>query len=407
MQNRRSPIKPLFFLITLISLLILSSSSAFAKAKTEIGPITNVQETPNAYIVVDAKSGSIISSKNIHDPLNVASTSKILTALAAVNTISPDQLIDIPTEAENVQPMRIGMKAGQKWKRDDLLYSLLLVSANDAAYALANASAGSISKFSDQQKRIAKELFMKDSTFGDPSGLDDNFALNGATKMSAYDLAIASRAVLAQPDLAKIVSTLNYQFVGGDNAMHTLTNHNDQFLNGYEGANGLKTGYTQKAGRTLVVSATRNGTTLIGVILGVQQTNEWAKSLLDSGFSKIQSGKLPSNTPKLPAIGVINSRSNLTILNIPKSFNSTESQTSAKQAASDKESSASFISVPIISILILAIVTGLFFWRRHIIKQRKKRRRQRALAAREAGRRKMIDVIDLTQEDQSELVSKT
>lgn len=387
-----------------ISLLI--PSQAFASRTSEIGEVTDVEKTPSAYIVVDAEKGTVIMSKNIHQPLNVASISKVVTALAAVNTINADTLVDIPKEAETVQPMRIGMKTGEKWKRDDLLYSLLLVSANDAAYALAAASAGSIPKFAKQQNRIAKELGMKDSTFGDPSGLDDDFAINGDTKMSAYDLAIAGRATLAQPQLAKIVSSLTYQFIGGDNATHTLTNHNDTFLTGYPGANGLKTGYTQKAGRTLMVSATRGKTTLIAVVLDVTQTDEWAARLMDSAFASISAGTVSKRAPVLPAIGVIGSKANITILNEPKSQNATASKGANAKIATKNENNKGFLSVPLVSLIIVLSLAGGFLWRRRVIVKRKKLRRQRALAAKEAGRRAMMDIIDLTIEEESELVSK-
>ena len=402
-----SPIRRILAIVTVLSLaLIIFSGNAFAGTQTSIGPVTNQEEAPRAYIVVDAEKGTIISSKNIHEPLNVASTSKVVTALAAVNTLSADRAIDVPSEAESVQPMKIGMKQGQKWKRNDLLYSLLLVSANDAAYALANASAGSIPEFVKQQKRISKELGMQDSKFGDPSGLDDKLAINGDTKMSAFDLAIAGRAVLAQPELAKIVGTMNYQFIGGDGVMHTLTNHNDEFLSQYPGANGLKTGYTQKAGRTLMVSATRNGTTLIAVVLDVQQTDEWAAQLLDGSFGAIASGSVSKKAPTLPAIGVIGSKANVTILkNPPKNENASLSATGNKVAKTPADRNE-FLSVPLMSLLIVLTLIGLFIWRRRVIIKRKKLRRQRALAAKEAGRRAMIDVIDLTIEEESELVSK-
>ena len=123
-------------------------------------------------IVIDATTGAIIKSKNEHEALPVASISKIVTALGAINTIEPTRQIVASNEAQNVQPSKIGMMAGQTWTRDDLLNSLLLISANDAAYALAEASAGSIEQFQKTQNSIAKNLGMQDSNFGDPSGLD-------------------------------------------------------------------------------------------------------------------------------------------------------------------------------------------------------------------------------------------
>ena len=125
-------------------------TSAFART-SQIPPVTDTSKEPKAYIVVEAQDGKVLASKNANESLNVASTGKIVTALAAITTIPKDQLVPVPPQATSVQPMRIGMKEGEKWKRDDLLYSLMLVSANDAAYALATASAGSIAKFGEQQ----------------------------------------------------------------------------------------------------------------------------------------------------------------------------------------------------------------------------------------------------------------
>ncbi len=402
----RRYLAPLLCLVTCVVITSVLPTTSFAARPIKIAPVTDKTKEPAAYIVVDAAKGKIISSKNIHEARRVASTSKIVTALAAINTIAADQLVEVPIEAEAVQPMKIGMKQGEKWKRDDLIYSLLLVSANDAAYALADTSAGSISSFTKQQTRIGKELGMKDSTFGDPSGLDDDAAINGGTKMSVYDLAIASRALLAQPLLAKIVSTPSYQFVGGDNIMHTLTNHNDKFLKGYEGANGLKTGYTQRAGRTLMVSATRNNTTLIAVVLDVQQTNEWAAQLLDQAFADIEAGKVSKNAATLPAIGVIGSKANVTILKEPQQDEKATSTRIGSTKVNAPSERNEFLSVPLVSLMLLTIMSLLFLWRRRIVKKRKRLRRERALALKESRRRAMIDVIDLTIEAESELVSK-
>lgn len=196
---------------------------------------------------------------------------------------------------------------------------------------------------------------------------------------------------------------MNYQFIGGDQKEHTLTNHNDTFLLGYAGANGLKTGYTKKAGRTIITSATRGSTTLIAVVLDVSQTDEWSAHLLDEGFAKVQNGKISGNAEKLPAIGIIGSKANLTVLkNSPQSGDNASNGSSVSVAKP-----TGWLSLPIVTIIVLSIFAGIILWRRRVIKNRKKRRRQRALAAREAGRRNMMDVIDLTNDDNSELVSKT
>ncbi len=379
------------------------SSPSFANRSSQIEPILDPSVEPAAYILVDATNGTILDGKNIDEPINVASTGKLVTALAAISTIDRDAEIEVPREAQEVQPMKIGMKVGETWKRDDLLHALLMTSANDAAYALAVAASGSIEEFEKVQKRIASELSMEHSTFGDPSGLDDSQAQNGETQMSPFDLAIAARAVLANPELSKIVASKAYQFVGGDEKPHTLSNHNDKFLNGFEGANGMKTGFTRKSGRTLVASATRGETTLIAAVLDVYQTDAWAATLLEKGFSMIESGEVPEDARTLPAIGVIGSKADVTILIEPENQNETELASSENTNAVVAQSNGGgFLSIEIIAIAVFLILGIAFILRRRAVIKRKKLRRLRAAQMREIQRRSMIDVIDIEIEIEQE-----
>lgn len=397
--------KAIVVLILIASIFL--PTNAFASSKSEIAPITDPTIEPNAYILVDATSGAIIKSKNEHAALPVASVSKIITALGAINTIEISKPILVSQEAQEAQANKIGMTVGQTWKRDDLLNSLMLISANDAAYALAIASAGSIEEFTKVQKRIAKNLGMKDSTFGDPSGLDDALAINGSTTMSAYDVAIAARAALNNPGLAQIVSRMNYQFTGGDGLVHTLTNHNDTLLSGYEGSNGIKTGYTEKSGRTLAASATRDGKTVIAVVIDVEETDQWAAKLMDDGFAYLadaQKNKTDLSKAKniLPEIGPISTEADLTVLLEPK-------KSQIKKASADKSeinAFSNYLSITNISIFIVLLFALIIYLRIRSVKKRRLIRKQERQRLRELQRRKMIDVIDLTNEAESELISK-
>src|SRR5205085_6701650 len=118
----------------------------------------------------------------------------------------------------------------------------------------------------------------------DPAGLDDEFANKGGDRISARDLAIVARAVLAQPALMQVIATRDYKFAGGDGLGHTLTNH-DLFLDLYPGATGLKTGTTDLAGHTFVGSATRNGRTMLAVVLDAPDSYGLVERLLDQGFA--------------------------------------------------------------------------------------------------------------------------
>jgi D-alanyl-D-alanine carboxypeptidase len=179
----------------------------------------------------------------------------------------------------------LNMKAGQVWTYTDALHALLLSSANDAAVALAEAAAGSVESFQQRFAATATALSMADNpVLMDPAGLDDRESVGGGNLVSARDLAIAARALLATPVLADVVATRIYRFHGVDNVDHRLVNHN-RLLVTYPGAIGMKTGYTAKAGNCLIAAATRNGRTMISVVLHVNGTSyDPSVALLDKGF---------------------------------------------------------------------------------------------------------------------------
>jgi D-alanyl-D-alanine carboxypeptidase len=162
------------------------------------------------------------------------------------------------------------------------------VSANVAAYALAEATSGSVEQFAKDEAETAKRYGMSDSTFADPAGLDDEQSYGGGPRMSAYDIAIAARNTLAVPELALFSAQRQLSFVDPTGAQRSLINHNRMLPGGtraYDGTTGMKTGYTNRAGHTFVATATRNGRTLIAVVLNTYDTFGWAQQLLDQGFA--------------------------------------------------------------------------------------------------------------------------
>ena len=176
-----------------------------------------------------------------------------MTALIAVQRLQPGDGIPISPLAEGMPARKINVKAGQVWTFKDLLYSMMMVSANDAAVAIAEKlGGGSLDGYLRIADATADRLQLADQpVFNDPAGLDDEFANKGGARISPRDLAIVSRAVLARPDLVSVINTPHYEFTGGDGIGHTLNNH-DLFLDLYPGANGLKTGTTDLAGHTFV-----------------------------------------------------------------------------------------------------------------------------------------------------------
>jgi D-alanyl-D-alanine carboxypeptidase (penicillin-binding protein 5/6) len=200
-----------------------------------------------AAIVVDAGTGRVLLGDNYHERLRPASTAKIMTALTAVERLAPDATIEVDDVAAAAQGQSMYLPAGTTLSLDDALAALLLVSANDVAYAVANTVSGSLAAFADDLNETAQRFGMHDSMLNDPSGLDTESSFGGGPYMSAFDLAIAARNALAVPMIARWAATREHTFTDSNGVQRPLDGHN-MLLPGdaysYEGANGLKTGFT-------------------------------------------------------------------------------------------------------------------------------------------------------------------
>jgi len=248
-------------------------------------PPPDLRWPPAAYVVADAGSGAVLAARHEHRALLPASTQKLMTALVALQLLDERETLTVGPRAAAQPAMRIGMKTGEVWTVADAVRSLLIVSANDAAYALAERASGRVEAFADAMNAAARRLGMHDSTFRDPAGLDGPEGVGGGSAVSAFDLAVLARNVLAVPALAGTARTREYHFTGPDGVGHVLSNHLRRFLDGYPGAFGLKPGYTSRALSTVVAAARRDGRTLVVTILGAGDSVAWAAALLDLGFS--------------------------------------------------------------------------------------------------------------------------
>ncbi|MDP9070962.1 MAG: hypothetical protein M3N68_06715 [Actinomycetota bacterium] len=238
-----------------------------------------------AWVVVDADAGRVIESVNGRTPLPPASLTKVITALTVVRALPPSATVPVSGRAAAMPPSKVGMKAGQQWRLDDAMHALLLSSANDAAMALAERVSGSAEAFSAAQRATAAQLGMRDSpVLHDPAGLDGPHGLGGGNLVSAEDLAIAARAALAEPRIAPLLSTREYRFTAPDGRPRRLVNHN-RLLWSYPGANGVKTGYTRRAGHCLSAAARRDGRAVLAVVLQAQDVYPTTAALLDAGFA--------------------------------------------------------------------------------------------------------------------------
>ena len=241
-----------------------------------------------AAVLLEASTGRVICSKNADQRLPMASTTKIMTALVAIESCDIDTVITVSPEAVGVEGSSIYLFAGERLSLEDLLYAMLLESANDAAAAIAIAVGGSIDGFAEMMNAKACELGLTDTHFTNPHGLDDPEHYT-----TASELARIASAAMKNEIFRTIVSTRKRtipQSNGGE-GVRVLFNHN-KLLSGYEGAIGIKTGYTKLSGRCLVSAAKRDGVELIAVTLSAP--NDWNdhKTMLDFCFSLYESRTL-------------------------------------------------------------------------------------------------------------------
>jgi len=224
-------------------------------------------------ILMDAASGRVLYAKDVHTRRLIASTTKLMTALVAVES-TPDLKKTVKVKPEyQAEGSSMYLKVGEELTLEELLYGLMLASGNDAALAVAGLCAGDVETFVGWMNELAGELGMKDTHFANPNGLDDEEHYS-----TAYDMALLAQAVLKNETLMKIVSTKSITVAG-----RSFTNHN-KLLWRYEGCMGMKTGYTDAAGRTLVSCAKRGGQTLICVTLKDRDDWDDHAKLFDYGF---------------------------------------------------------------------------------------------------------------------------
>ena len=233
-----------------------------------------VSTSATSAILVDVDSGRVLYEHNADAKMLIASTTKIMTALVAIEEGDLSQTVKVSREAAYTEGSSMYLKEGEELTLETLLYGLMLCSGNDAAVAIAQAVSGSVEAFAERMNAKAAELGMTGSSFANPNGLDDEKHYS-----TARDMARLACAAVNNETLVRIASTKSIT-IGG----RTMTNHN-KLLSWVDGCIGLKTGYTQAAGRTLVSCAERNGQRLVAVTL--QDGNDWAdhQSLYDYGFS--------------------------------------------------------------------------------------------------------------------------
>ncbi len=267
-----------------------------------IGADGDIHISAAAACLIEAKSGEVLYAKNADERRGMASTTKIMTAILAIEALPQDTVVTVSDACCHIEGSSLYLRAGERLTLEDLLYGLLLRSANDAAVAIAIAVDGSLDAFVARMNDKAVALGLKDTHFDNPHGLD------GATHYTtARELALLGAYCMKNDTFSKIVSTKRHTIAKGTDSERLLVNHN-RMLSSYEGAVGIKTGFTKKCGRTLISAAKREGLTLIAVTLDAP--SDWSDhaKMLDLGFSKIECRTVVSPmeyTYELPVIGAV------------------------------------------------------------------------------------------------------
>lgn len=280
----------LYLLILSTFLLSMMALLAYADSGVSAGARSSALYNP------DTKT--FLYQSNANERLPMASTTKIVTALIAIESLDLEESIQVPKEAVGIEGSSLYLKENDELTVKDLVYGVLLQSANDAATVLALRISGSIENFAEVMTQRVTKIGAYDTNFKNPHGLDDKEHYT-----TAHDLSLIAAEAMSNETFKKIASTYKYSFNIGENT-RCVVNHN-KLLKNYAGCIGVKTGFTSKSGRCLVSAAERNGVTLIAVTL--DDPDDWKdhKNLLNYGFDSLESVdlntlvKIPDTLPSI------------------------------------------------------------------------------------------------------------
>lgn len=235
-------------------------------------------------VLIDADTGRVLWGKNENKPMAVASTTKIMTAIITLENADIKEKVTVSKNATLAPPVKMNLQAGEELTLEQLLYALLMQSSNDAAVAIAEKVGGSVENFCAMMNKKAKDLGCIDTEFVTPNGLD-----KGNHHSTAYDMAVIGAYAIRNEEFIRISNTRNISF-SSNKKSYSIVNKN-LLLDSYEGAIGIKTGFTGKAGQCFAGAAKRGDVTLVSVVLAsgwgtAGKAKKWSdtKEILNYGF---------------------------------------------------------------------------------------------------------------------------
>lgn len=240
-----------------------------------------ISTSATSSILMDMDSGRIIYENNSHEVRSVASISKIMTAILAIESKKLDKTVKVSDVVLEAYGSGIYIKPGEKLTLQDLVYGLMLRSGNDAALMIAEYVSGSVPKFVKKMNQKAQEIGMKQTTFHNPSGLDEEDEVGNFS--TAYDMAILTSYAMKNKTYQKIVGTKKYTLKTNKNT-YVWYNKN-KLLTNYENTTGGKTGFTKKARRTLVSTASKDQLNFVVVTLNDGNDFQDHENLHEYGFT--------------------------------------------------------------------------------------------------------------------------
>ena len=288
-------------MILLFSILFMFTNTAYG-----VGP-ENI--AAKSAILVEMETGRVLWGNDIKEPMSVASTTKIMTALLAIESGKLEEEVTISKNASIAPKVRLGIKEGEVYILKDLLYPLMLESSNDVAVAIAEHISGSVDDFAKFMNERAKEIGAENTYFVTPNGLDKD-----GNHSSAYDLAIITIEALKNEKFMTLINTNDYRFSEINNKRSFQVSNKNRLLKEYEGAMGVKTGFTNLAGNCFVGAAKRDEIILVSVVLASGWGNagrqrKWTdtKNILNYGFENFTKQKVIDKTMLTEKVIVLSS----------------------------------------------------------------------------------------------------
>lgn len=263
--------------------LLCCAAMAFFAPQAKAEESEQVESSARSAILMERETGKVLLAHNERERLPMASTTKVMTALMTLEYGRLDEVVTVGRNAYGVPGTSIYLNLGEKITLRDLLYGLMLASGNDAAMAIAEHIGGDVETFCRMMTERAAQLGCTDTVFLTPHGLpkDGHFT-------TAYDLALIAQEAMKHDLFREIVSTRRASIPWEGRSYQRILNNKNKLLSTYEGATGIKTGYTKAAGRCLVFGAKRDGLEVIGVVLRCSDWFDEAARLMDAAFERYE-----------------------------------------------------------------------------------------------------------------------